>query len=38
VRPPRMQVEGEELAAAKMLIAEAMRHGPGAAVRSSSFL
>jgi dihydrodipicolinate synthase/N-acetylneuraminate lyase len=38
VRPPRMQVEGEELAAAKMLIAEAMRHGLGAAVRSSSFL
>jgi 4-hydroxy-tetrahydrodipicolinate synthase len=38
VRPPRLQVEGEELAAAKMLIAEAMRHGPGAAVRSSSFL
>ena len=38
VRPPRLQVEGEELAAAKMLIAEAMRHGPGAAVRSSYFL
>ncbi len=38
VRPPRLQVEGEELAAAKMLIAVAMRHRPEVPVRSSSFL
>jgi 1-pyrroline-4-hydroxy-2-carboxylate deaminase len=38
VRPPRLQVEGEELAAAKMLIVEAMRHRPEAPVRSSSSL
>jgi 4-hydroxy-tetrahydrodipicolinate synthase len=38
VRPPRLQVVGEELAAAKTLIAEAMRHRPEAPFRSSSFL
>jgi 1-pyrroline-4-hydroxy-2-carboxylate deaminase len=38
VRPPRLQVQGEELAAAKMLIVEAMRHRPEAPVRSSSSL
>jgi len=38
VRPPRLQVVGEELAVAKALIAEAMRHCPEAPFRSSSFL
>jgi dihydrodipicolinate synthase/N-acetylneuraminate lyase len=38
VRPPRLQVVGEELAAAKTLVAEAMRHRPETPVRSSSFL
>ncbi|MGA8090630.1 MAG: dihydrodipicolinate synthase family protein [Terracidiphilus sp.] len=38
VRPPRLQVEGEELAEAKKVIAEAVRHRPEAPIRSSSFL
>ena len=38
VRPPRLRVEGEELAAAKTLIAEAMRNRPEVPVRSSPLL
>ncbi len=38
VRPPRLQVEGKELAAAKTLIAEAMRNRPEVPVRSSPLL
>jgi dihydrodipicolinate synthase/N-acetylneuraminate lyase len=38
VRPPRLRVEGEELAAAKTLIAEAMRHRPEVPVKSSPLL
>jgi dihydrodipicolinate synthase/N-acetylneuraminate lyase len=38
VRPPRLQVVGEELTAAKTLIAEAMRNRPEVPVRSSPLL
>lgn len=37
VRPPRLKLEGEELAEAKKVIAEAMRHRPEGSI-SSSFL
>ncbi len=38
VRPPRLPVEGEELADARTLIAEAIRRRPEAPIRSSPFL
>lgn len=38
VRPPRLELEGEELAESKGLIAEAMRNRPEAPIRSSSFV